>query len=411
MYKYYIKIIQISAMFYLRLTSIVLITFACGKVPSWEVKGFQSRDQKGGRTYLFSHYEVLSEQNNEGSNPFKRGAALTDKELTITREMLSSIGQCLYQVHSDRPLSAHTPAALREMLAEAQPLREQQKYVPLTQVYDKLKDFRDLYGHRMSWYYDYIAIGGVFTALNGLFDIATHDAQAEAIRIAQKYMKSDEYWSDLAKSIAEYDDMINFYTNTRGETSYTSISDPDKLEVRLKGWRKDAYSFAQKYDNFIIKSGQAEHKLEELFGRFIYAGREVKIFGRTLNLNPLWTLKEKAGKKFVPLVKSTCKGRMSILCVQYITFSAGIGLAAAVPLAYFLMGKLNAFLHREQEQGRLLDIVGDWDNFRTFTMLKPADMKKLQKKMTKLSAKGGRDCPSPDTLADRYIDKKSGRFY
>ena len=367
-------------MLYLRFIPVVLIVVACGKAPSGEVEGYQSRDQRGGRTYLFSHYEVLSEQDGELRDPFKHGAALTDKELTITQEVLDSVGQCLYQVQSDRPLSVHTPAALREMLSEAQPLMQQQKYVPLAKVYDELKDFRDLYGHRMPWYYNYIAIGGTLVVLNGLFDIATHDAQAEAIKIAQKYVKSDKY--------REY----------------------FKFE-ELDGWIKDWQAVKNQHHKLIIKSGKAEHKLEELFGRFIYVGREVNVFGRTVNLNPLWALKEKAGKKFVPLVQRVCKGFMSLLCVQWITAGAGIVLAAAVPLTYFLTGKANAYLHREQEQNRLLDIVGDWDNFRTFTMLKPADMKKLQQKMAKLSKKGTRDCPPPDTLADKYIDKKSGRLY
>ena len=399
-------------MSYLKLIPVVLMIWACGKVPSGEVEGYQSRDPRGGRTYLFSHYEVLSEQDNERRNPFQPGATLTDKELAITREMLGGIGQCLYQVQSDRPLSAHTPAALREMLAAAQPLTQQQKYVPLDKVYDELKGFRDLYGHRMPWYYNYIAIGGVLTVLNGLFDIATHNAQAEAIKIAQQYVQSDEYRREVVRGFSSADDkVVVTYTDARGETYVTRVNNPDKLEAPLKGWRKDVQGFVRKRDDFIIKSGQAEHKLEELFGRFIYVGREVKIFGRTLNLNPLWALKERAGKKLVPLVRSMCTGRESIMCVYFITAAAGLVLAVSVPLTYFLTGRVNAFLHREQEQGRLLDIVGDWDNFRTFTMLKPADMRKLRQKMTKLSAQGGRDCPPPDTLADRYSDKKSGRFY
>lgn len=390
---------------------IFFIIVACGEIPSGGVEGFQSRDQSGKRTYLFSHYEVLAEQGSAGRNPFKQEGKLTDARLTITAEMLSGIGQCLYRVQSERPLSAHTPAALREMLSKAQPLTQPQKYLPLDQVYDELKDFRDLYGHRMPWYYNYLAIGGSLVVLNGLFDIVTHDAQAEAIKIAQKYMQSDAYRLELASRFLADEDTLTTYTDARGRTYDIPINDPDQLEARLKGWRKDLHALSRQHDKLIIKSGQAEHKLEQLFGRFIYAGREAKIFGRTVNLNPLWALKEKAGKKFVPLVQKACTQISSVLCVLYITTAAGIVLTAAVPLTYFLTGKVNAFLHREQEQNRLLDIVGDWDNFRTFTVLTPDDMKKLQQKMRKLSVQGTRDCPPSDKLAEHYLGRASGRFY
>lgn len=390
---------------------VLFIIVACGEASPGEVEGFQSRDQSGKRTYLFSHYEVLAEQSRAVRNPFQQAGKLTDAHLTITAEMLGGIGQCLYQVQSDRPLSAHTPAALREMLSKAQPLTQPQNYIPLDIVYDELKDFRDLYGHRMPWYYNYLAIGGALVVLNGLFDIATHDAQAEALKIAQKYLQSDAYRIDLASIFLADEDTFDTYTDARGRTYYTKINDPDKLEARLKGWLKDLHAFNRQQNEVIIKSGQAEHKLEQLFGRFIYAGREVKIFGRTVNLNPLWALKEKAGKKFVPLVQKGCKTTSSVMCICFITTAAGIVLGAAVPLTYFLTGKVNAFLHREQEQNRLLDIVGDWDNFRTFTVLTPADMKKLQQKMRKLSAPGTRDCPPSDTLVDHYLGQASGRFY
>ena len=324
---------------------------------------------------------MLTEQGSEVRNPFKQGGKLTNKELSITREMLGSIGQCLYQVYSPQPLSAHTLDGLRELLAEAQPLTKEQKYVPLTQVYDELKDFRDLYGHRMPWYYHYVAIGGTFALLNGLFDIATHDAQAEAIKAAEKYLASAEYRSDLFLD---------------------EIDNADELLKDIKAYEVQSHKV-------LLKSGKAEHKLEELFGRFIYAGRDVKLFGRKVNLNPLWALKEKSGKKFVPLVQKVCTGIASLMCVAAVTSVAGIVLAAAAPLAYFSTNKLNERVHREEEQQRLLDIVGDWDNFRTFTILKPKDMQKLKKKMSKLSSKGTRDCPPPDTLADKYIDR--GGYY
>lgn len=390
---------------------IFFIIVACGEVPAGEVEGFQSRAQSGKRTYLFSHYEVLDEQSRAARNPFQQEGKLTDTHLTITAAMLGGVGQCLYQVQSDRPLSAHTPVALQEMLSKAQPLAQSQKYVPLDQVYDELKDFRDLYGHRMPWYYHYLAIGGSLVVLNGLFDIVTHDAQAEAIKIAQKYVQSDTYRRELVSTFLADEDNFDTYTDARGRTYYTEIDDPSKLEARLKGWRKDLHALKRQHDELVIKSGQVEHKLEQLFGRVIYAGREVKIFGRTVNLNPLWALKEKAGKKFVPLVQKACRAQLSIVCVMYITSAAGLVLAAAVPLTYFLTGKANAFLHREQEQNRLLDIVGDWDNFRVFTALTPADMKKLKQKMRKLSAQGTHDCPSPDKLADHYLGKARGRFY
>ena len=386
------------------------IIIACGEVPAGEVEGFQSRDQSGKRTYLFSHYEVLDEQSRAAHNPFQQEGKLTDTHLTITAEMLGGVGQCLYQVQSDRPLSAHTPAALQEMLSKAQPLAQAQKYVPLDQVYDELKDFRDIYGHRMPWYYNYIAIGGSFAVLNSLFDIVTHDAQAEAIKIARKYVQSDNYRSDMASIFLFDEDKFDTYTDARGAT-YRIPLGPDELEARLKGWRKDLHALNRQHDELVIKSGQAEHKLEQLFGRVIYAGREVKIFGRTVNLNPLWALKEKAGKKFVPLVQKVCIAQMSIVCIMYITSAVGIVLAAAVPVAYVSTGKVNAYLHREQEQNRLLDIVGDWDNFRVFTALTPAYMKKLKQKMRKLSAQGTHDCPSPDKLADHYLGKARGRFY
>ena len=256
----------------------------------------------------------------------------------------------------------------------------------------------------------YLAIGGVVVALNGIYDIATHDAQAEAIKIAQAYVQSDDYRRELLQTFFSDEDMYDTYTDAHGRTYYKDIS-LDQVEARLKGWRKDMYELMRQHDKLIVASGQAEHKLEELFGRFIYAGRETKIFGRTVNLNPLWALKEKAGEKIVPLVQEVCQKFTSITCVAVITSAAGIAIAAAVPLTYFLTGKINAFMHREQEQRRLLDIVGDWDNFRTFTQLKHADMQKLQQKMFKLSANGTGNCPPPEALADLYIDKKSGRFY
>lgn len=370
-------------MLYLMFIPAFVIILACGKAGSGSIEGFQSRDKGGERTYLFSHYEVLDIQDGEVSNPFEQGQKLTDKKLTITWEMLGGVGQCLYQVQSERPLSAHTPAGLRELLAEAQPLTKEQKYVPLTQVYDELKDLRDLYGHRMPWYYHYIAIGGTFTVLNGLFDIATHDAQAEAIKIAQQYLESNAYRRDLV--LDEVDE--------------------------IGGWMKDIIGYEVQRNKVLLKSAKAEHKLEELFGRFIYAGREVNFFGRKVNLNPLWALKEKAGKKFVPLVQKTCTRMASLVCISAITSMAGIVLAAATPLAYFATNKLNEHVHREEEQHRLLDIIGDWDNFRTFTLLKPKDMQKLKQKMAKLSGKGTHDCPPPDVLADKYIDKKSRSFY
>lgn len=368
-------------MLYLMFIPAFVIILACREPPPASIEGFQSRDKGGERTYLFSHYEVLDIQDGEVSNPFEQGQKLTDKKLTITWEMLGGVGQCLYQVQSERPLSAHTPAGLRELLAEAQPLTKEQKYVPLTQVYNELKDLRDLYGHRMPWYYHYVAIGGTFTVLNGLFDIATHDAQAEAIKAAEKYLASDAYRRDLFLDEAD----------------------------NAGGLLKDIKAYEVQSHKMLLKSGKAEHKLEELFGRFIYAGHDVKLFGRKVNLNPLWALKEKAGKKFVPLVQKGCTGMASLMCVAVVTSVAGIVLAAATPLAYFTTNKLNEHVHREEEQQRLLDIVGDWDNFRIFTMLKPKDMQKLKQKMSKLSSKGTRDCPPPDTLADKYIER--GGYY
>ena len=107
-------------MLYLRYLPIVLVLAACGKPPTAAVEGFQSRDKHGLRTYLFTHYDVIAPHNDTVNNPFREGnqGKLSDAQLTITREMLGSIGQCLYQVHSNRPLSAHTPAALRELLRE-----------------------------------------------------------------------------------------------------------------------------------------------------------------------------------------------------------------------------------------------------------------------------------------------------
>ena len=367
----------VKHLLFLRVIFFFVIAVACGKAPSGALEGFQSRSKDGGRIYLFSHYEVLNKQ---VRNPFQQGGELTDAELSITREMLDSIGQCLYEVQSDRPLSAHTPAGLQEMLSRAQPLTQEQKYVPLTQVYDEVKGLRDIYGHRMPWYYHYVAIGGTFAVLNGLFDIATHDAQAEAIKIADEYIKSDAYKQQAKRLLGGADDLFK---------------DMTKLDLHNH--------------KLIVKSGKAEHKLEELFGRFLYVGRDAKLFGRKVNLNPLWALKEKAGKKLVPLVQKVCTAMSSIMCVAAITTVAGTVLAAAAPLAYFATNKLNEHVHREEEQNRLLDIVGDWDSFRTFTILKPADMNKLKKKMHKLSAKGTHDCPPADTLASIYSE--GGRYY
>lgn len=397
----YTKIME-NTLLFIRIIPIILTVVACGRPPAAVTASFQSSDKNGKRVYLITHYDLLSGSDGELQHPFKQGGELTDKELSLTREQLNRVGQCLYKVSSDRPLAANTPQAFQEMLVQAEPLTREQKYVPLDRVYGELQDLRDIYGQRMPWYYNYLAIGGVMAVLNGIFDIVTHDAQAEAIEIATKYMQSDAYrYETLRLSNIDPND---FYDEKGRRLT------PDEIEKRLTGWRKDFHTLNKKQHKLFIEMGRAEHKLEELFGRFIYVGRDVKIGGRSVNLNPLWGLKEKSGKKFVPLVRKACPASMSIICVFWITSVAGVVLTASVPLTYFLTGKVNAWLHREQEQRTLLDIVGDWDSFRTFTTLKLADMVKLQAKMAKLNKHGTQPCPPPNELADHYIDKH-GRFY
>ena len=407
---------------------LVFAAVSCGQPPTALLNSFQSQNGNGKRTYLITHYDVLTTADNGTvSNPFGSGEKLTAAQLTLTREQLNRVGQCLYLVSSDHPLSAHTPQAFTEMLAKAEPLTREQKYVPLDRVYHELQDLRDIYGQRLPWYYHYMAIGGVLVVLNGLFDIVTHDAQGEAIKFATEYVQSDHFRREMLKqSFVPYDELYETITAT--ERYYDDIFDEyssakvekmrersvDAIEEKIRGsWRGDLYEINKKHHKLIVEAGRAEHKLEELFGRLIYAGHDVKIGGRSINLNPLWALKQKSGEKFVPLVQKANRisPLASVVTVAWISIAATVIVTAAVPLTYYLTGKVNAWLHREQEQRTLLDIVGNWDSFRTFTLLQPKDMQKLQQKMAKLSKRGTQPCPPANELAAHYIDKDSGRFY
>ena len=57
-------------MLYLIYLPLVLILSACGKPPTAAVEGFQSRDQHGLRTYLFTHYDIIEPHNDTVRNPF-----------------------------------------------------------------------------------------------------------------------------------------------------------------------------------------------------------------------------------------------------------------------------------------------------------------------------------------------------
>ena len=210
---------------------------------------------------------------------------LTDKELTIVREGFKHVGQCVYKVSSSRPLPTDTPEDFRQLLAVAEPIALAQKFVSLNLVYDELRDFRDLYGHRMPWYYDYLAIGASFVLLNGVFDIVTHNAQAEAIKIAEEQLRQERKVSKITESLTK-------------EIDELGIADLGNDIGRLEG----------RVNKLYLDIAKSEHAAEEVFGKFLYFGKEVKMFGKTVNLNPLWALKEGSGKKIVPLVREYCRG-------------------------------------------------------------------------------------------------------
>lgn len=385
---------------------VIIFAGSCDSDSGNRLLSFSSQ-KDGKHTYLLTHYGVLTATTGDTGvaiqNPFGRDLELTDKELTIVKEGFNRVGQCIYKVTSDSPLPTNSPEDFRQLLADAEPIAEEQKFVPLDRVHDELKDFRDLYGHRMPWYYDYLAMGASFVILNGIFDIITHDAQAEAIKIAEKELRSHDYKMGMREFAGEVRDFA--------PSSVQELGD-------------DVVNFNEKMHKLYLDMAKAEHAAEEVFGKFLYVGKETKMFGKTVNLNPLWTLKEKSGKKLVPLVRDFCSengkyaGRfkeasmpISIVCLATIVASASGVIGAAVPFSSIWTGKVNSLLHREEEQKTLNDLVGDWDSFRSFIYLKPEDMLKLEKKMQKLGKKGTQSCPAATSLANHYINPETGRFY
>ena len=415
-----------------KLYVIFLLLFAASCTSTEDNRATSFYSQDGGKyTYLITHYDVLPTVNSVDTeipkNPFGQSLPLTDKELTIVREGFKHVGQCVYKVTADSNLPTNTAEDLRQLLSKADSICEhktqavpglslalpitnfvnkknceKQMYVPLDQMHAELQDFRDLYGHKMPWYYDYLAMGASFVLLNGVFDIVTHDAQTEAIRLANKELNSAEYRSFLE----EMEDLV---------PDDSKFLDP-----------KEVSGFLDKRNKMIMDMARAEHKAEEVFGKILYAGRDTKMFGRTVNINPLWSLKQAAGKKLVPAIQQLCDYRgkvgtawgrlgmdmpISIACLSFIVAGAGSVIGATAPFATLGTGKINSMLHKKEEQRTLDDLVGDWDNFRAFTYMKPEAMKKLESKIIKLSKGGTKECPPASALIDHYINPQTGRLY
>ena len=447
--------------------SIILVS--CQLEPVAEQLSFHSQ-RDGKHSYLLTHYEVLPTTAEAAglSNPFGRDIKLTDKELTILRESFQQVGQCVYRVTSDKRLDTNDPQVFTQMLTDAQPLTKkkaqlctetiaktgvcQQKplkhtYAPLDQVLSEMQGVRELYAHRMPWYYDYLAMGLSFIILNGLFDIATHNAQGALLKISKDFINSDTYHQGLdidpkrqqiidkaPDSKASFDEIIKH----RDELSEYDRNKPqekgfkrliDKMNKYLAEERqmfvndiviedgktqqtvKEIGKLQEEYDKLYLKMGNSEHKAEEIFGRFLYVGRETKIFGKTINLNPLWALKEGLGNKLVPVVKKYCTSYVALrVCLPAVLISVGMMIGAVVPFSTIWTGKANSLIHHQTEQRTLDDLLGDWDAVRTFSHVKPEVMLKLEKKMSNLATKGVHPCPEAQTLIPHYIDQQTGRF-
>ena len=452
-----------------------ILLIGCQLEPSAEQQSFHSQ-QDGKHRYLLTHYDVLPETeagSSELSNPFERDIELTDKELTILRESFRQVGQCVYQVTSDKALDTNDPQVFTQMLNDAQPLTKkkvqlctktiaksgvcQQKptthsYVPLDQVLSEMQGVRELYAHRMPWYYDYLAMGLSFVILNGLFDIATHNAQGALIKIADDFINSDTYrlGLDLDKKRQQIIDKFDKEGISLEELSKYNeeLAEYDRNKPREKGLKRflneinkqgaeeraltigveeiedknvtmgrgtqtvtDALKLNADSHPLILDMARSEHKAEELFGRFLYIGRETKIFGKTINLNPLWALKEGMGKRLIPVVKEYCTSYVALkLCIPIIVITAGTIIGAVIPFSTIWTGKANSLIHRQQEQRTLDDLLGDWDAVRTFSHVKPEVMSKLENKMSNLATKGVHPCPEAKSLIPHYIDQQTGRF-
>lgn len=365
-------------------------------------KSFQT-NADGKHTYLLTHYDVLDTATLE--NPFGK-RELTSKELTISKDNFKSIGQCAYKITSNQPLQTSTPDEFRALLATAKPISAEQKYVPLAKVHHALRDFRDLYGHQMPWYYNYLAMGGSFVVLNGLLDIATHDAQGEAIKLAVEFTEqptSDEQGGVVFQSLAKTQQALNAVTGKTDEDVGKAVREFMKTN--------SIDDLNKKQFDLIIQTAQAEHKMEQLFGKFIYFGKDTKIFGKTVNLNPLWALKQYSASKLVPVVKKYCRGQASIVCVGVIVISISGVVGLTIPFTNFWAQRANSIIHAQAEQEVLDDLVGDWDSMRSFSYIKPADMQRLEKKLRHLSKQGKQACPQPESLIEHYINPQTGRFY
>ena len=450
--------------------SIILVS--CHLEPVAEQLSFHSQ-RDGKHSYLLTHYDVLPTTSGAAgiSNPFGRDIKLTDKELTILRESFQRVGQCVYQVTSDKRLDTSDPQVFTRMLTDAQPLTKkkaqlctetiaktgvcQQKplkhtYAPLDQVLTEMQGVRELYAHRMPWYYDYLAMGLSFIILNGLFDIATHNAQGALIEIADDFIKSDTYrkgldipdedekakqmYDKINKEGISLEEQIKYikeleeYKKSQAKGFLNEMNDEfaDKRKIEIEiikeanengvdgRFEQSMIDYAKRMeevDRLYLEMVRNEHKAEELFGRFLYVGRETKIFGRTVNLNPLWALKEGMGKKLVPVVKKYCTSYVALkLCLPIVAVSVGTMIGAVVPFSTIWTGKANSLIHHQQEQRTLDDLLGDWDAVRTFSHVKPEVMSKLEKKMSNLATKGVHPCPEAKTLIPHYIDQQTGRF-
>lgn len=425
---------------------LLILIVGCQLEPSAEQLSFHSQ-RDGKHSYLLTHYEVLpttESTDNRLSNPFGRDIKLTDKELTILRKSFQQVGQCVYQVTSNQALDTSDPQVFTQMLTEAQPLTKQKvqlctetiaktgvcqqkplkhTYAPLDQVLSEMQGVRELYAHRMPWYYDYLAMGLSFIVLNGLFDIATHDAQKALIKITNDFINSDTYRYGLDLDFSEsqekgfksiLNEMNENYATQRRQVMVNEIikeNIDEGLAGKAQRVARDAAKLQDKVDKLYLEMARSEHTAEELFGRFLYIGRETKIFGKTINLNPLWALKEGMGKKLVPVVKKYCTSYVALrVCLPAVLITAGTMIGAIIPFSTLWTGKANSLIHRQQEQRTLDDLLGDWDAVRTFSHVKPEVMSKLEKKMSNLASKGVHPCPEAKSLIPHYIDQQTGRF-
>ena len=416
----------------------LILMLSCQLEPNAEQLSFHSQ-RDGKHSYLLTHYDVLpttEASDNRISNPFGRDLKLTDKELTILRESFQRVGQCVYRVTSDKALDTSDPQVFTQMLNDAQPLTKKKvqlctatlaktgvcqpkplthTYAPLDQVLAKMQGVRELYAYRMPWYYDYLAMGLSFIVLNGLFDIATHNAQGALIKISEDFVKSDIYRQGLDIDYPEERGLKGFLNELNDEyveERRNAIELKEHVANRkVEQAITDGYKLQEKMDTFYLNMAKSEHKAEELFGRFLYIGRETKIFGKTINLNPLWALKEEMGKKLVPLVKKYCTSYVALkVCLPVVVVSVGMMIGLVVPFSTIWTGKANSLIHRQQEQRTLNDLLGDWDAMRTFSHVKPGVMSKLENKMGSLATKGNHPCPEAKSLIPHYIDQQTGRF-